>query len=499
MPAPLRPILAACLAAFALPAFAETAVTIYSSAQPGTLSPQTFRSGGEGMTIPGYALAREDRRFDLKAGRNLLRVGDVPALIDPTTVSFASLTDPKSTRVIEQSFEFDLTSTQKLLSRYLDRDITVEQQRGQGVGTFTGTLVGTQGGLTLKAADGSVRVVNGYSGVTLPSLPGGLISKPTLVWDIETGKAGMHDARIAYQTGGMTWWTDYNLVYSEPKPGQCRLDVGAWVTIVNQSGAAYDNAKLKLIAGDVQRAQPRGYAVPQAAAMGRVQDAMAKGFEEKSFFEYHLYTLGRPTSLAQNSTKQIELFPTAVGVGCEKTLLYYGQATNFPLYGSPMTDRNFGVQSNRKVDVYLRMKNTAANGLGVPLPAGKMRVSKRDDADASLEFIGEDLIDHTPREETVRVKLGSAFDIVGERKQLDYRVDTSARWIEEDIEVRVRNQKTDEAVTVTVQESLYRWTNWTIQKKTHEFEKEDSRTIHFPVRIPPKGEAVVRYSVRYSW
>ena len=173
----LRPLLSATLAALAFPAAAGTAVTIYSSAQPGTLSPQAFRSGGEGMTVPGYALVREDRRFTLKAGRNLLRVPDVPALIDPTTVSFASLTDPKSTRVIEQSFEFDLTSTQKLLSRYLDREITVEQQRGQGVGAFTGTLVGTQGGLTLKAADGSVRIVNGYSGVTLPSLPGGLISE----------------------------------------------------------------------------------------------------------------------------------------------------------------------------------------------------------------------------------------------------------------------------------------------------------------------------------
>ncbi|MBK6981069.1 MAG: hypothetical protein IPH30_05935 [Betaproteobacteria bacterium] len=143
----------------------------------------------------------------------------MPALIDPTTVSFASLTDPKSTRVIEQSFEFDLTSTQKLLSRYLDREITVEQQRGQGVGAFTGTLVGTQGGLTLKAADGSVRIVNGYSGVTLPSLPGGLISKPTLVWDVDAGVAGAHDARIAYQTGGVTWWADYNLTYAEPAPG----------------------------------------------------------------------------------------------------------------------------------------------------------------------------------------------------------------------------------------------------------------------------------------
>jgi hypothetical protein len=164
-----------------------------------------------------------------------------------------------------------------------------------------------------------------------------------------------------------------------------------------------------------------------------------------------------------------------------------------------MTDRNFGVQSNRKVDVYLQLKNSAAQGLGVPLPAGKVRVSKRDDADGSLEFIGEDLIDHTARDETLRLKLGSAFDVVGERKQLDYRVDTSAKWIEEEIEVRVRNQKPDEAVNVIVKETLYRWSGWTITRRSQDFEKQDSRTVHFPVRIAPKGEAVVRYTVRYTW
>jgi hypothetical protein len=335
--------------------------------------------------------------------------------------------------------------------------------------------------------------------VTLPSLPGGLISKPTLVWDIDAGRAGTHDARIAYQTGGMTWWADYNLTYAEPRPGQCRLDVAAWVTLVNQSGAAYENARLKLVAGDVQRAQPRAYPAAAPAALGRVAEMKAQGFEEKAFFEYHLYTLGRPTSLAQNATKQIELFPTAAGVGCEKTLVYYGQGSSFPVYGSPMTDRNFGIQSNRKVDVYLRMKNSQANGLGVPLPAGKLRVSKRDEADASLEFIGEDLIDHTARDETVQVKLGSAFDVVGERRQLDYRIDTAAKWIEEEIEVRVRNQKPGEAVTVVVKENLYRWSTWSVTRKTHDFEKQDARTIQFPVRIAAKGEAVVRYTVRYTW
>ena len=493
------PILALAVAA-ALPGAprAETAITVYSSAAPGTLDARTFASGGEGAVVPGYALVREDRPFALKAGRNLIRIDDVPAFIDPTTVSFASLTDPAHTRVVEQSFEFDLTSTAKLLSRYLGRDITVEQARGQGVEMVSGTLVGTQGALILKQPDGSVRVVPSNAGVRLPGLPGGLISKPTLVWDIEAANAGTQKARFTYQTGGMTWWTDYNLTYSEPSPGACSVDVAAWVTLVNQSGASFDDAKLKLVAGDVQRVQRAQYAPQEQAYAASPAPARAKGFEEKSFFEYHMYTLGRPTSLAQNSTKQIELFPAASHVGCEKALVYYGQGSR-PYYGGLVTDRDPGMQSNRKVDVYLRLKNSAANHLGIPLPAGRIRVAQLDPADRSLEFVGEDAIGHTAREETVQVKLGSAFDVVGERRQVDYHVDTSAKWIEEEFEVKVRNRKPGEAVSVDVRESLYRWSNWTITRKSQDYVKEDSRTIHFPVRIAPNGEAVVRYTVRYTW
>ena len=493
-----RKIVLALLAAASAHAHAETAVTVYSSARPGSLDPRVFRTGGEGMTIPGYALVREERSFALKAGRNLLRVDDVPAQIDPTTVAFASLTDPKSTRVVEQSFEFDLTSATKLLSKYLDRQVTVENARAGATDSFTGILVGTQGGLTLRQDDGSVRVVQSHTGIRLPSLPGGLISKPTLVWDIETATAGTHNTRFAYQTGGMTWWADYNLTLSEPAGG-CRLDVSAWVTLVNQSGATYRDARLKLVAGDVQRVQPRVPAAPAALASRAVMQDKVEGFAEKAFFEYHLYTLGRTTSLPDNSTKQIELFPMAAGVGCDKTLVFQGQAGHYPYYGSPMIDRSFGVQSNRKVDVYLRFRNAQANSLGVPLPAGRVRVAKMDLADKSLEFIGEDVIDHLPRDETVQIRLGSAFDVVGERKQLDFRIDTNAKWMEEDIEVRVRNQKPDETASVIVKENLYRWSTWSVLRKSHEFTKEDARTIHFPLRLAPKAEAVVRYTVRYTW
>jgi hypothetical protein len=226
--------------------------------------------------------------------------------------------------------------------------------------------------------------------------------------------------------------------------------------------------------------------------------AKAEGFQEKAFFEYHLYTLGRTTTLANNATKQIELFPMATGVTCQKNLVYVGQAYAYPYYGSVATDRNFGVQSNKKVDVYLRFKNAKENAMGIPMPAGKVRVAKLDEADRNLEFIGEDLIDHTARNEVVQVKLGSAFDVVGERRQVDFRIDTGAKWIEEDIEVKLRNQKA-EPVTVIVKENLYRWSNWTILRKTQDYEKQDARTIHFPVKIARDSEAVVRYTVRYTW
>ena len=492
---PLLPI--ACLSGVAA---AQTSVTIYSSAQPGTLSPATFRSGGEGYVIPGYGVVRQSQDVNLTKGRTIVRVSDVPALIDPTTVLFESLTDPAGTRVVEQSFEFDLTSTAKLLQKYLDREVTVEQVRGQTIESISGTLIGTQGGLILRMPDGAIRTVSSYAGVRLATLPGGLISKPTLVWDIAAERAGAHKTRFSYQTGGITWWTDYNVTLSEGTGANaCKLDVGAWVTIVNQSGATFAEAKLKLVAGDVQRAQPRAQPSARAYDGNIAMASKVEGFAEKSFFEYHLYTLGRPTTLFNNSTKQIELFPAARAVNCEKVLVYYGQAGQyFGNYGSPMSDRNFGNQSSKKVDVYLRFANREENKLGVPLPAGKMRVAKLDSADQSLEFIGEDLIDHTARNETIQIKLGSAFDVVGERRQVDYRFDNNAKWIEEDIEIKVRNQK-DEAVSVIVKENLYRWTSWSIIKKTHAFEKVDSRTVHFPLNIPKGGEGVVRFTARYTW
>lgn len=488
----------------------STALTIYSTATPGSIPPEMYQPGMQQAAygvqwrqqIPGYAVVKQERPFKLGQGRSTIRFTDVASEIEPTTVSFASLTDPTGTHVLEQNYEFDLVSTEKLMQRYLDRQITVEQAHGEKLETFTGTLLSTAGGLLLKGADGGVQVINGYSNVRFPELPGGLITKPTLVWDVFTEKPGDHRTRVTYETKAMTWWTDYNIVFAEGKDANSGvLDIGAWVSIINQSGATYPDAKLKLIAGDVHRAPTPPPARPMAkrAMAEMMMPAGADGgFEEKAFFEYHLYTLGRPTTLPDNSTKQIELFPTARKVPCEKVMVYYGLSSRYPVYGSPMTDRNFGIQSNQKVDIYLKFKNEKAIGMGMPLPSGRIRVSKLDPADETLEFIGEDTIDHTPKDEQVLIKMGSAFDVVGERKQTDFAVDTTRKSMDETIEIKVRNHK-EEKVKVIVKENLYRWTNWQITKKSHEFEKIDSRTIHFPIEVEKDGEATIRYTVHYTW
>jgi len=477
---------------------AGDALTIYSSAQPGAVQPEQYRPG-QGAAVPGYAMVRHERDLQLTAGRNKLRFSDVAAQIDPTTVSFESLTDPDGTRVIEQDYQFDLVSSARLLEKYIDREVTVEQVRGNGTETFTGMLASTSGGLILRSPDGSARIVGNYAGVKLPSIPGGLITRPTLVWDISAEKSGSHKTRVAYQTNGITWWADYNLTYSDGKDANsCKLDVNAWVSILNQSGASYNDAKLKLVAGDVQRAARGRVAQGQEMrAMAKALDASA-GFEEKSFFEYHLYTLGFPTTLPDNSTKQLELFPAAHGVNCQKNLVYFGQGQRFYAYGSPMTDRNFGVQGNTKVDVYLSFKNASDNHLGMPLPAGRVRVAKLDDADKTLEFIGEDVINHTPKDENLLVKMGSAFDVVGERRQVDFRLDTSGKVMEETVEIKLRNRK-EEPVTVLVRENLYRWSTWTITSKNQDFAKLASNSIQFRVPLAKGAEGSVRYTVRYTW
>ena len=229
----------------------------------------------------------------------------------------------------------------------------------------------------------------------------------------------------------------------------------------------------------------------------RADAADAAGFEEKAFFEYHLYTLGRPATIPNNSTKQIELFDSATRVPAKKQLVYYG-ADFGGYYGQPMMDREMGPASTRRSTSGSSSENDKASGMGMPLPAGRIRVSQQDKADGSLEFIGEDMIDHTPKDEDVRVKLGTAFDVVGERRQTDFLLNTKGRVMEEAFEIKVRNHK-EQAVEVIVRENLYRWSQWSLIEQSSPSEKKDARTVEFPVRVAADGEAVITYRVRYTW
>ena len=485
------------------PAFADTALTLYSSAESGAVPAEFYRpvDGAEalrGGAVPGFAIVREERELDLPAGRSQQRFADVAAYIDPTTVTFASLTEP-ATRVLEQSFQFDLVNSRKLLQRYLGRPVTVERVQGGQVTTLSGTLLSASDGLVLRAADGTVTALRDHAAIRFPELPGGLITQPTLEWLLSSPRAGKQRTRVSYETGGITWWADYNLVFKPGKDANSGLlDLSAWVSIVNLSGASYRDTRLKLVAGDVQRATPAQLRPMLRRAEAMMVGAVAEdvGFAEKAFSEFHLYTLGRRTDLPDNSTRQLELFDQVRQIPARKLLVYRGFTAGFS--GGPLLERDYGMTANTKVDVHLEFRNDKSLGLGVPLPAGRIRVSQLDDADSSLEFIGEDRIGHTARDELVRVRLGTAFDVVGERRQVDFATDTRARWLEEEIEVRVRNRKR-EPVEVTVAEPMFRTGQWKILRQSQDHTKPDAQNILFATRLAAGGEALIRYRVRYSW
>jgi hypothetical protein len=495
-------------------AFAQDfSLTVYSTADPATFDPQQLAQqrlmqgyyGRYQLQLPGYGVVREVRPIELQNGENTIRFTDVASGIDPTTVSFRSNTAPNSTSVLEQNYEYDVLSSEKLLEKYLDKNVIIMRREAQNEApkAISGKLLAVDASSIILQTGDSKQPVTilprnvDITSVLLSDSGSGLITKPTLVWKLTTNRAGKHDALVTYQTNGITWRADYNIVVNERDTA---ADVGAWVTLLNESGASYPNAKLKLVAGDVQRVRPQ-----QPNAAFRLNNSLeaqagAGGFAEKSFFEYHLYTLGRPTSIANNSTKQIELFPPHSDVAINKTYVYYGlgEQWRYWIAPSPGVDQNLGTESNKKVDIYLLLQNSEKNGMGMPLPAGRVRVYKRDDADQSLEFIGEDVIQHTPKDEEVMVKLGSAFDVVGERKQTNFTVNQNGHEMTESFEIKLRNHK-KEAVRVIVKENLYRWTNWEITKSSDKHEKQDFRTIHIPVDVPAEGEKTVTYTVKYTW
>ncbi len=462
------------LAAMAIPAFA-----------------QVPEEGGVALTVynGGYAVVREVRSLSIDADGEV-RFRDVPTNIDPTTVHFKSFTQPGA-KLLEQNYQYDLVSASKLLQKYIDRDIEVftEDKR------YAGTLLSFDGAqLVLQDADGGIMMIQRHENVRdirFGKLPEGLLTQPTLLWLVDA-KAGEHMAEVTYQTGGMSWHAEYVLVLNGDDSA---ADLSGWVSVENNSGKIYKDAKLKFIAGDVRRVQEqlKGY----SQTLREEESGRQAGMQEKAFFEYHMYTLGRPSTVANNEVKQLELFDPARGVKIEKKYLYNPLGSWRWNWGGRYDSQTYGTENvSKKVAVFIEFKNEEANKLGIPLPAGKVRVYKQDPDDEAMEFVGEERIDHTPKNEELRLQIGNAFDIVGERKQTNFQ--RRGNWIEEKIEIRIRNHKKEDVV-VRIKEPMYRWVNWKITEKNTDFEKLDARNIAFDVPVKADGETVVTYTVEYDW
>ncbi len=428
------------------------------------------------------ALVRETRALRLSGpGVANLRFMDVPSSINPRTVHLKTLGAPDSLAVLEQNYEYDLMSPEKLMEKYVGHEVEiVEEAQDLTRRVEKATLLSVNGGPVYRVGD---RIVLGQAGkVTLPSVPADLVPRPTLVWTLRSEKAGPREVEASYLTDGMDWSADYVVVVdAEDKAA----DLTGWVTIENRSGATFRDATLKLVAGNVRRVTPR----PETFELAAREVAAAKAapqFAEEAFFEYHLYTLDRPTTLKDNQTKQLTLFQAA-GVPVAKRLL---------LVGEPGWYRGrFGtISRDQKISVVLEVKNVKEGGLGIPLPKGTVRVYKKDRGGAE-QFVGEDSIDHTPRDETVRLKVGEAFDVVADTTQTDYK-SLSPRQSESAFEISIRNHK-DEDVTVTVREPV--GGDWQVVEASREWKKIDAATIEFEVHVPKRGEVKLTYRVRVTW
>jgi len=458
------------------------------------------------------ALIREERPISFVRGLNRIVVPDIPATIDGTSLHFASLTDPSSVTILEQNFQYDLVHQAKLLDKYIGKEIefirldelTKKEYTVKAKLLATGWQPQLQYGGASPAyvytgqmiveIDGKVEI--GPPGrIELPSLSEGLILKPQLEWLVNSGNEGVQRTEMSYIANGISWNCNYVALLDRK---DSELDLTGWVTLTNNSGTTFKDAGLKLVAGDVNRVQPQREYAPQVA-MKMATDMNAPQFQQKELFEYKLYSLQRHTDLANNETKQIEL-TSGHNIPAAKLFVYDGIADNWRLYYNNYSYRSqesFGQQSNNKVGVYINFKNEKKSGLGIPLPKGRVRVYKRDD-DGKEQFIGEDEIDHTPKDEAVRLYLGNAFDIVGERKQTNFKIVVSGHVIEESFEITLRNHKA-EPVEVQVYEHPWRWSDWEIVKHNTEWNKVDQTTIDFPVTLQKDEEKKVSYTIRYVW
>jgi hypothetical protein len=431
-------------------------------------------------------LVKDTRTLRLPRGASQLRFMDVAQQINPTTVHIKSLTAPNALEVVEQSYEYDLLNPQKLLDKYVGKELTLvlrkmENNTEQLVPTRA-TLLSNNAGQVWQIGDQITINPTNIAEIRFDRLPADLIAKPTLVWSLNNTGAESHTVEASYLTNGIGWRSDYVVVVNQD---DTKADLNGWVTINNNSGTAYNKAELKLVAGDVSRV--REEALMPKARPAEVEARAQAQFQEQAFFEYHLYTLERPATLKNNETKQISLL-SATSFSLKKELVLNGQQYYFRGYNNP------GEAIKEKVGVFVEFKNSKENGLGQPLPAGIVRVYKADQTGAQ-QFIGENRIDHTPKDESVRVKLGEAFDVVAERKQTDYKA-IAPRVFEYAYEIRIRNHK-EEAVTVIVNEPI--GGDWEILSSSFPAEKTAAFAARFRVPVAKDGEAVLTYRVRVKY
>lgn len=448
----------------------------------------------------GFALVKEQRNLDLKTGTQTVAVEDVASLIEPNSVSIQSLTEKGSFRVLEQNYQYDLISPVSILNKSVGAKIRFIRTVGTTREVLEGTLLSapnavvadpnggsyqTYNGMVIRTDDGRI-ILNPQGEVEVTSIPEGLISRPTLLWDLESNRAGTNKVELSYITRGMSWNSDYVLTLD----GVSRAGLQGWVTINNQSGATFKNAGLKLLAGDVQRVQP-----PMAGGMGgrgavMAFDAVAKAeFQEESLFEYHLYTLQRPATVRDKETKQLSLLEGA-DVPYQKKLIL--DATR--QYGRYIPNEGEIGTGPIKPQVRVEFENKKENGLGMPLPKGNVKVYQRD-ASGSVQLLGEDSIDHTPRNEKISLVVGRSFDVVGSRVRNNFRR-INDRMVEETYTVEVRNRK-ETPETVYVIERSYG--DWKITDKTQEFTKLDANTFQFAVTLKPDEVRKVTYTIQTKY
>jgi hypothetical protein len=460
------------------------------SEQTSTLAEQTAVA----VTIYNrdLALIKDRRRLTLPAGRVDLAYRDVSARITPQTALLRELGDAGGVQVLEQNFDFDLLTPAKLLEKYVGREVgIVRTHPTTGEETEeTATVLAASQGVVLRIGTGAEQRIEASPDGKLPGrivyrdIPPNLRDRPTLVLSLESAAVGERELELSYLSGGLAWQADY---VGELSPDETALDLTGWVTLTNRSGTTYRDAKLQLVAGEVNLVQD---AMPDMMVMDAAPRAagMAKQMTEESLFEYHLYTLGRPTSIADNQTKQVSLL-NAPDVVTRKELLIQGGAGSYRGARGDLAE-------DLDVGVFVEFTNDEASNLGMPLPQGTVRIYKRD-SDGNAQFVGEDRIDHTPKNETVRLKLGESFDVTAERKQTDFEKRSgSGPWqyeFESAYEVRIRNAK-PEPQTVTLQERIPG--DWTLLEESAPHEKGNANTAVWTLEVPAEGETRLTYRVR---